>query len=297
MLGPRFGNIPIQNADDRLDVEIEHDNRRIHGNEQPQFAVGNGGGRIEYDRGDGRDTSAALSRGNFNHSFEMKGGNAYVGGQSRETESKIAYVRDAGPTMPRDTRQEAATKENLVEASNTIKTLEAEGKIQRPKQPEQGNGQQQEQRPQSQQREQAQAQAQPQQQTAQEQEPEPGKRGVQLEQERQNALTSRLRGKLDALQGAGLQHFGERKPIESEKDYVQARSSYHEAKDRINKGEFAEMAERAAPASGNRQQGQSAEMSPTDGSFSSMADRAAEAAKPTPETGTGIKKDTGMEQG
>ncbi|ANL87070.1 hypothetical protein [Rhizobium phaseoli] len=234
---------------------------------------GGSGGGGSFDNDDERNKkSAAASRGSYTPSYDMKGGNAYVGGQSREADSQQAYVRDAGPTMPKQSRHEQARTDNLIDAGKAIEAKEAvEGKMQPPKQP----GQQAEQ--------------------GQKQEKKANIHDTPQAMARQEHLTSRLRGRLDALQGANLQQFGERKPITGEKNMEAARSSYQATKAEIKKGNFAEMAERAQRAAGDQQHGQSTEMSK--GGFAGMADRASAAAKPTPQTGTGIKKDTGMEQG
>ncbi|TAT69886.1 hypothetical protein [Rhizobium ruizarguesonis] len=299
--GPSPGNIPIQNTDERLAAEVEHAARPIHDRNQPQFAVEGRGGGYEFGRGDERDTSAALNRGKLDHTLDMKGGSAYVGGHSRETESKLAYDRDAGPTRPQETRREQAGRQDAIDASNAIEAKEAvEGPIQPPKQPEQGNGQQQEQRPQAQQREQAQPQPQAQKQATQGQGQEPplGKHETQQERERQNVLTAKLRGKLDALEGAGIKQFGARQDITSAEMFNTAKETYYATKDAIRSGKFSAMANNAMGAAGTQQQPEQAtELSSSTGRFGRMADRAIEGTKTPPETGTGIKKDTGLERG
>ncbi|WP_165447516.1 hypothetical protein, partial [Rhizobium leguminosarum] len=221
-----------------------------------------------------------------------------VGGQSREMEDQQAYDRNAGFTKPQETRSEKAAKDDLVNASNVIKGLEAEGKIQPPMQPERGNGQQQEQSPQAQQREQTQPQPQAQKQATQGQGQEPplGKHETQQERERQNALTAKLRGKLDALEGAGIEQFGARQAITSAEKFNAAKETYYATKDAISSRRFAAMADSAAPAN-QQQPDQSTELSSSSGRFGRIADRAIEGTKTPPETGTSIKKDTGMEQG
>ncbi|TBG52596.1 hypothetical protein [Rhizobium leguminosarum] len=307
MPGPGFGGGPggftYENTNDRLEVENEDDRRPIHDRNQPQFGEDRGGfvNGDEDARNDQR-TTAAFSRGTLDYTFEMKGGDAYVGGQSREMEDQQAYDRNAGFTKPQETRSEKAAKEGLVNASNVIKGLEAEGPIQPPMQPERGNGQQQEQSPQAQQREQAQPQPQAQRQATQGQgqgqEPPLGKHETQQERERQNALTAKLRGKLDALEGAGIEQFGARQAITSAEKFNAAKETYYATKDAIRSGKFSAMADNATGAAGTQQQPeQSTELPSSAGRFGRMADRATEVTKPTPETGTGIKKDTGLERG
>ncbi|NEJ84271.1 hypothetical protein GR268_48460, partial [Rhizobium leguminosarum] len=100
------------------------------------------------------------------------------------------------------------------------------------------------------------------------------------------------------LQREGLQQFGERKGFDNQQQFDAASKSYQATKMQIKQGKFAEMADRAQSAAGDhQQQAQSTEVSSSKGRFAGMADRASAAAKPTPETGNGIKRDTGMEQG
>ncbi|TBF86321.1 hypothetical protein ELG82_38800 [Rhizobium leguminosarum] len=190
-------------------------------------------------------------------------------------EDQQAYDRNAGFTKPQETRSEKAAKDDLVNASNVIKGLEAEGKIQPPMQPERGNGQQQEQSPQAQQREQTQPQPQAQKQATQGQGQEPplGKHETQQERERQNALTAKLRGKLDALEGAGIEQFGARQAITSAEKFNAAKETYYATKDAISSRRFAAMADSAAPAN-QQQPDQSTELSSSSGRFGRIADRA-----------------------
>ncbi|ANL74263.1 hypothetical protein AMC83_PA00036 (plasmid) [Rhizobium phaseoli] len=230
-----------------------------------KFGGSSGGG--SFDNDDERNKkSARVKGGAYTPSYIPNSGNAYVGGQSREADSQQAYVRDAGSTMPRQSSREQARTDAVIEEAKAIKAKEAaEGKIQ------------------------------PGQQADQKQEKKANIHDTPQAMARQEHLASRLRGRLDALEAGGLQQFGERKPITSEKNFEAARSSYQATKEGIKQGKFAEMADRAQRAAGDHQQGQSTEMSK--GGFAGMADRASAAAKPTPQTGTGIKKDTGMEQG
>ncbi|ANL11983.1 MULTISPECIES: hypothetical protein [unclassified Rhizobium] len=233
-----------------------------------KFGGSSGGGGFDND--DERNKkSAAASRGSYTPSYDMKGGSAYVGGQSREADSQQAYVRDAASTMPKQSRHEQARTDGVIQEANAIKAKEAaEGKTQ--------HGQQ----------------------ADQKQEKKANIHDTPQAMARQEHLASRLRGRMDALEAGGLQKFEERKPITSEKNFEAARSSYQATKEGIKQGKFAEMADRAQSAAGDQQQrGQSAEASRPANRFAGMADRATAAANTTPQKGTDTKKDTGMEQG
>jgi hypothetical protein len=255
---------------------------------------GSGGFRVEntderYDNN--MDTSAALTRSDYTPGYDMKGGSAYVGGQSRQQEEQQAYERDAGHTRPQMSRKEEAALASLQEAAFNV------GKITPPSQ-------------QQQQSEKAQAQQTPQRQTqaevssASEQDtrrtPEQAK---QAEQQRQFDLSARLRGRVDALEAKGVEQFGQRKDFASERMFNIARESFQQTSQDVSKGRFAAMADRvrAAAAHGNTQeqgQSQSAGTSSTPSvkphtRFGGMADRASVASQSTQ---TEASKKDGLEQ-
>ncbi|MGO7266271.1 hypothetical protein, partial [Rhizobium johnstonii] len=211
------------------------------------------------DRNDDKKKSAASTRGDFTPSYDMKG-TGYVGGQSRKEEEEKAYVLAYGDqTMPKEGRQ---AREGRIRVQEEAKAYESSERQQ------------------------------PQQEQRQGRDPF----DTQNARKRQDDLSAKLRGRMDAMESAGLQQFGERKDFDNQKQFDTAKKSYQATKEQIKQGKFAGMADRADAAAGdNQQHGQSAGMSSSSRGFAGMADRADAAVKSANdhEIGKGTKKDTG----
>ncbi len=239
------------------------------------YGGGPGGGGYDEEERRRREAErlAASSRGDFKPGYVK--GTAYVGGQSREEEEQQAYVRAAGHTLPQEGRKARAGSERLQEEVRGIKARE----------------------------EASSRQQQPQQQAQERQ----GRDRFDTPQrrERQNDLSAKLRGRMDAMEAKGMEQFGERKDFDNQRSFDTARQSYQKTKQDIDRGKFGAMADRAQSAAGNdHQQGQSAGMSspaPSHGTsrFASMADRADAAVQSADQRqrDQGTNKKTGLEQG